>query len=88
MRTIKENRDFMKSSICDKDINATSDIACGVPQPPFQKSVSENDLIMDLPNINSETAPKADFFTCIHNRISRRLYSSEPLSLFELSFML
>ena len=88
MRTIKENRDFMKSSLGDIDIKAISDISRGVPQPAFQKDINENALILDLPEINFETAPKADFFACTHNRISRRLYSAEPLSLFELSFML
>lgn len=88
MRTIKENRDFMKSSLCDIDIKAMSDISRGVPQPAFQKPINENSLIVDLPDINSETAPKADFFTCTYNRISRRQYSSEPLTIFELSFIL
>lgn len=88
MRTIKEKRNFMKSPICDMDIKFISDIACGVPQPPFQKVVPENAQIVSLPEINSETAPKADFFTCTCSRISRRLYSNEPLSLFELSFLL
>lgn len=88
MNKYKENRDFMKSKICDIDHKLASDMAIGVPQPSFQKAIPDNALVIDLPEINSETAPKADFFSCTCNRISRRLYSNKPMSLFDLSFLL
>lgn len=88
MNKYEENRNFMKSKICDTDYKLLSDMALGVPQPTFQKTIPENSLIINLPEINSETAPKADFFTCTCSRISRRLYSDKPMSLFELSFLL
>lgn len=81
-------RDFMKSKISDVDLKLTSDIARGVPQPAFQKAVPENALTIDLPVINSETAPKADFFECTCSRISRRRYTDKAMSLFELAFLL
>src|SRR4030042_7137681 len=88
MSNYKPQHDFMKSVIYDYDFLATADIAHGIPQPPFQKPVAENAVRVDLPAINSETAPKADYFTCTASRISRRSYTNEPLSLFELSFLL
>jgi len=78
----------MKSKISDADYKTKTDISCGIPQPPFQKPVQEKSIIIDLPAINNETAPKADFFECTINRISRRWYSNEVMSLFELSFLL
>jgi SagB-type dehydrogenase family enzyme len=83
----KMNREFMKSASYDFDLIATADIAHGVPQPAFQKPVIENALVVDLPAINSETAPKADFFASTTSRMSRRAYTTEPMSLFELAFL-
>ena len=82
------NRNFMKSKICNADFKLTADIALGVPQPTFQRPVSKDTIIIDLPETNSETAPKADFFSCTNSRISRRVYTDKPFSLFELSFLL
>jgi SagB-type dehydrogenase family enzyme len=88
MNKYQENRNFMKSQISDTDYKLSSDMSLGVSQPQFQKTIPENSPIINLPEINSETAPKADFFTCTSSRISRRQYSDEPMSLFELSFLL
>lgn len=88
MNKFKENRNFMKSSMCDYNLIATADIAKGVPQPPLQKSVPDDSILFDLPPVNSMTAPKADFFQCTSNRISRRKYSEEPMTIEELSFLL
>jgi SagB-type dehydrogenase family enzyme len=81
------NREFMKSGIYDIDIVATADIAKGIPQPPFEKPYSEGSKIA-LPAINRDSAPRADFFECTSNRCSRRQYTNEALSLFELAFLL
>lgn len=88
MKDYNANRNFMKSKICDTDYKLTADIANGVQQPIFQRPVPQNTKIIDLPVINSETAPKADFFECTCSRISRRLYTNEPMSLSELAFLL
>lgn len=82
----EENGKFMKSKISDIDYKLSSDMSLGVPQPQFQKAVPKNALIINLPEVNSETAPNVDFFTCTCNRISRRQYSNKTMSLFELSF--
>ncbi|GKX29171.1 thioester oxidase [Vallitalea longa] len=82
------NRDFMKSLLGNNDIIATADIAKGIPQPEFQKSVNENSITVDLPIITSDKVPKADFFEIISSRISRRSYSKTPMNLEELSFLL
>ncbi|WP_432667407.1 SagB/ThcOx family dehydrogenase [Wukongibacter baidiensis] len=88
MNLYSTNREFMKSKIGDVDRKATADIANGFPQPPFQKAIREDSVIIDLPEIHSENAPKADYFECISTRISRRKYSETPMSLFELAFLL
>jgi SagB-type dehydrogenase family enzyme len=88
MRKYEANRRFMKSSISDYNLVTGADIANGVPQPPFQKPIPEDSELADLQQINSNTAPKADFFTCTSSRISRRAYSVEPMSINELSFLL
>ena len=81
-------RDFMKSRITDFDWKLEADITKGVPQPDFQKPIADTAKILDLPEITLETAPKGDFFECTCNRMSRRIYTEEPLSLYELSFLL
>lgn len=88
MNKYEENRSVMKSKISDTDYKLSSDMSLGVPQPPFQKNIPENAPIINLPEINYETAPSGDFFTCTCSRISRRLYSDNPMSLFDLSFLL
>ena len=81
-------RDFTKSLITDFDWKLKADITRGIPQPDFQKPLSDTAKRINLPEINSETAPKGDFFECTSSRMSRRIYTQEPLSLFELSFLL
>jgi len=81
-------REFMKSKISDVDLVATSDLGRGAPQPEFQKPFPEEAPIIDLPVINAETAPKADFFECTCRRISRRKYTDKAMSLSELAFLL
>jgi SagB-type dehydrogenase family enzyme len=88
MNTYTINREFMKSDIGDIDIIATADIAKGIPQPPLEKPYAEGTRRIALPPITCDSAPKADFFTCTLNRCSRRNYTDEPLSLFELAFLL
>jgi len=78
----------MKSSLADFDWKLQADISKGVPQPAFQKPISESTQRIELPEITLETAPKGDFFKCTSNRMSRRIYTQEALSLFELSFLL
>jgi len=88
MSDYNANRNFMKSACSNFDLISTADIAKGVPQPTFYKPLYKDSVIIDLPPVNSETAPKADFFECTTNRISRRAYSDKEMSLFELSFLL
>ena len=88
MSEYKTYREFMKSMITDFDRKLEADIVKGVPQPAFQKPISETAKRIDLPEITPETAPEGDFFECTINRMSRRIYIQEPLSLFDLSFLL
>ena len=81
-------RNFMKSSLTDTDIVGTADIAKGVPQPAFQEPLPEGAQLIPLPAITRENVPRAAFFDCTLERCSRRTYSDQPLSLYELAFLL
>ena len=81
-------RTFMKSKISNSDYKLKADISQGIAQPDFQKPFSNILKKIDLPIINSESAPKADYFDCVCKRISRRSYTIKPLSLCDLSFLL
>ena len=80
MNNYNENRSFMKSSISNSDQISTADIAHGIPQPPLEKPIPEDPILIDLQPINSITAPKADFFECTSSRISRRAYSEKSMT--------
>lgn len=81
------NRNLMKAHN-DEKVVSLADIAKGVPQPAHEKPYPEDARKITLPHIDADTAPKADLFTCISERVSRRNYSHDPLSLQELAFLL
>ena len=80
--------DFLRSQVRDYDEKAISGLGKGVPQPEMQKAYAKDALVIDLPNIDSASAPKMSFFECTSQRCSRRSYIEKPLTLFELSFIL
>jgi SagB-type dehydrogenase family enzyme len=88
MTAYTENREFMKSGIGEIDITGTADIAKGVPQPKFEKPYEDGLPKVELPKIDRVSSPKVAFFVCTVERCSRRQYTNEPLSLFELAFLL
>lgn len=60
----------------------------GVPIPPVQKTVEADQQVIDLPAPNPEILKMSNIFECINNRISRRKFTDEKLSIDELSMLL
>ncbi|MFX1538720.1 MAG: SagB/ThcOx family dehydrogenase, partial [Promethearchaeota archaeon] len=60
-----------------------------VPNPPLQKPYPEDATIIDLVEVDNITCGKATpLFDVIKNRESRRVFTEDPLTLEELSFLL
>ncbi len=57
------------------------------PQPPLTK-VPMTDRILDLPTDFSSLSIDGDFLRIINSRKSHRVYTQEPMSLLELSYLL
>lgn len=86
MDKILENRRFMLSEFDDEDI--VSDQEKSLPQPPLQKPVPEDAVIIDLPKVDESVFVKVNLYECLKGRRSRRKYIDKEISLKELSFLL
>mgnify|MGYP000968189526 CR=1 FL=1 len=86
MSTIDEKRDMMKSGFGIAVID--SDQRKGLPQPPSEKSVPTDAVLIDLPKPNRDIMTKPRLFDCIKDRKSRRKFTAESLALDELSYLL
>ena len=84
----QDNRDFMKSQMSNEDLVATADIAKGIPQPVFAKEYLSDAIVVHLPMITEENAPRMTLYNAISERKSRRSYAQQTLSLQTLSFLL
>jgi SagB-type dehydrogenase family enzyme len=80
-------RAFMRSNFTTLQ-GARADQSKGVPPPPVQLPPPPGARIVDLPKPGPAPLAKKDIFSCIQDRRSRREFSSAPLSLAELSFLL
>ena len=87
MDPIEQGRQFMKSSFGVPGAKP-SDQQLGKPQPPLQLPVEESAMLIDLPEVDSSILRKTELFACLTERRSRRQFTSEPLALAELSFLL
>lgn len=65
-----------------------SDQVKGLPQPPLADSFGPGDKLLDLPPVASLAPKSVDLTTAMVERVSVRQYSSEPLSLADLSYLL
>jgi len=88
-QTIATNRDFLKDTLRKTIDFKLTDRQQGVPAPPIQKAVCENQKMV---NLHGEEAwhhfRGTDLLDAISRRESRRKYKSEYLTLVELSFLL
>ncbi|SHH45412.1 SagB/ThcOx family dehydrogenase [Thermosipho atlanticus] len=83
---MEKTREFLKSSW--RNIKET-DRKKGLPKPPVEKPYNKLDTVIDLPKFNDfNDLGSARLIDLISKRRSRRKYSTSPLSLKELSFLL
>jgi len=87
-KLLNKHRYFLKDSI-RKTINfAYTDQNQGIRPPPIEKPYSPDKPRIELPKIDWSQRYNIKLVNAIGNRESRRMYSAEPLSLEELSFLL
>ena len=85
MDSIEMNRSFLKS--CIGKIDMISDREKGLPFPSlFKEKVSNN--VVELAKDFKDIITMPNIQECIENRISRRKFINEPVSLVELSYLL
>ncbi len=88
---IEKNRNFMKGYRQDDPYQEdfVSDQQQRLPQPPLVKAAirPESEWI-SLPLDFSKLAMKNDLYALIHDRKSERIYTDQPISLAQLSFLL
>ena len=87
---MKEGRKFLHffdSEDYDKVV-PESDEKKKLPKPLFQQPCPEDSILIDLISPADFTIGRTPFLDLVNNRVSRRKYTSDPLSLEELSFLL
>jgi len=85
----KKYRVFLKDSIRKAVDFSQTDQNRGLAPPPIEKPYDNEATRIELPPFEHlQNIGKTDIVSAIKNRVSRRSYSSKPLSLEELSFLL
>lgn len=86
---IKTYRLFLKDSIRKVIDFSKTDQNRGIDPPPIQKDYPKDAKLFDLVKYGQlKNIKRIDLKTAIYNRESRRSYSSQPLAIEELSFLL
>ena len=67
---------------------SVSDQGLGIKQPPLEKEFDENQKFIPLPNPREVEVKEISLRKAIENRVSRRSFFPEPMTLEELSFLL
>jgi SagB-type dehydrogenase family enzyme len=80
-----EFRDILKAGW---KTQVKTDQMAGVPIPPVQKCLEPDQITVNLPKPDKNILKKQNIFDCLENRISRRKFTEENLSVDELSFLL
>lgn len=86
--TTESGRYFLTDRIRDEVDFRSTEQSCGEPPPPVQKSIPANDQLIRLPDRASWAIPPCDLQAAIASRESHRTFTSAPLSLDELAFLL
>lgn len=86
-RITLNHRKDMKSSFGVYKEHLTDQVK-GITPPPLTKKPGEGNPIIKLPEPQNSTVQQPDIFQCIESRKSRRKFSTESLSLAELSYLL
>lgn len=88
MDSVKDGRKFLKAWSWEKAREIETDQKKGVAPPPLQKPVPPGSLLIELPDLKTLKIPDVSLVQAIASRRSRRSFTSEPLSLEELAFLL
>jgi len=87
--TLERHRDFLKDSIRKTIDFYTTDQNSGVPPPPLQKPYRETqEMIPLIPASDFATLQPLSVQDAIKHRKSYRTYKRDPLTLYEVSFLL
>ncbi len=86
-KLIAEGRKFMKSFSTSPYDDFVSDQQLKLPQPPLVKAPMTAQA-MQLPRNFNDLDLKNDFITLLTERRSSRVYTQQPISLLQLSFLL
>jgi SagB-type dehydrogenase family enzyme len=86
-KLISEGRKFMKSFATSPYQDFESDQQLKLPQPPLVKAPM-SDKALPLPRNFEDLDLKQDFLSLLTERKSSRVYTRQPISLLQLSFML
>lgn len=87
MSRYTQQREFLKSNFHQFKGIKTDKIK-GLGQPPVVKPFDTSSLIIDLPKVSKDVISNENIFDCIAQRRSTRFYSTDSLSLEELSYLL
>jgi SagB-type dehydrogenase family enzyme len=89
-RTFRNNREFLKDTLRKQIDFSQTDQWRGVPAPPVQEPFDPASPRIILPGADKwkECVTRPDLLAAITNRVSHRTFTSSPLSLNELSFLL
>ena len=88
MESIERNRKVIKADLWEEWDNLEKDQENKIPQPPAQKPYPEDAVLIDLVPPEELTVGGMPLIEAIQRRRSRRQYSTDPLTLEELSFLL
>lgn len=88
MPSIHNGREFLKAHLWEEWDTLDLDQRNGIPTPPVQKSVPKDAELIDLIPVNSIAIGKLSVYEAIEKRQSQRSYTSDPISLEELSYLL
>ncbi len=85
----EEGRKFLKHFDWDSlPDDFQTDQVKKIPNPPLEKPHDDNAKVMDLPEPSEAVLKNKDLFDLIKNRKSHRVFSSDEISLVDLSFLL
>jgi len=85
---LKPYRNFLKDSIRKSIDFSQTDQSLGIPAPLIEKPYSPDSFLIKLNTANWQKIYPLKLSEAIKNRESRRIYTGDPLSLQELSFLL
>lgn len=88
MKDYELYRKFIKSDFLMEVENIDTDQDKKIPQPDIQKACVEDSLVIDLVSPENFTSGNMSIIDILKSRKSRRVFSNNPLSFEELSFLL